>query len=569
MILDLFKKKEGEANKQSSSTPNQQAPPATLPPINKPGASLASQPKPAQNIQPQSPTIPPPITPPSAPITNTVTTQPKPVIQPPAQNTQVNTQVNTQSPAILSSASIDPYLPQIVDKVKNEFKDLKNEADKLKEVDFKLTQTTTTVKQFKDFMDDIQKRMEGIEKKAEQFSVALYELTTNEFNPFIAKAPPEGEVKIITPDKTAMIITPRENETNFAQNRIASKDSYSNPSPGLPLNHSLNNGAKETINVQRETINNSREAITGSKEAMGEADIKRLIEDNFKSIAKTMQQPNELKDPAPPIKTSIVQEPTPIVINGPREEIRIHDPLANKTENIVIKKQVREEENKFLDGMKSIPLGQNASFITPPEGKRIREKIVVEDVLNLPPENSTEKEVSERISFEETWNEPNPELLKQEQPTLHKSDIKEMLDKFMQKHKEEKEKQETSEREMRESRLQKESKDQRDFRAEKDTLLKRQDSDSRLFFEDEKKRITAQKLNNPKEYFWFISGHLAKNIPDLVAGIKQLDDNIIKQHFSNEKNDFANWIRYTFKSGVVADALQKCKTKAELIKVLS
>ncbi|MEM4260638.1 MAG: hypothetical protein QXG00_05360 [Candidatus Woesearchaeota archaeon] len=521
MILDLFKKKEPEANKPVSSGANSQPAPPTLPPINKPGAPTVSQP--TQNVQIQSSIVPPPIS--ATPASNIQTSQSKPSIQSQAQSTVTSSSVN----GILPSSSIDPYIPQIVDKVKNEFKDLKNEADKLKEVDFKLTQTVTTVKQFKDFMDDIQKRMEGIEKKAEQFSVALYELTTNEFNPFIAKAPPDGEVKIITPEKTAMIITPKESEIIPAQAK------------------SQANGMTNTA-----TINNI------PKEALENSDIKKLIEENFKSLAKTMQQPPVVQQQLTTERNSIVQETPPVVIAEPKEEIKIHDPLANKTENLVIKKQIREDENKFIENMKSIPLGQNAEYVTPPEYKRIREKIIVEDVLSLPPENSPSKEVSEKISFEEIWNEAKPEQLKKEQPTLHKSDIKEILDKFMQKHREEKERQEQEEK------CAMDSRDKKAFFAHK-----MQESDSKIQFEEEKKRIYNKKIINPKEYFWFSSGHLAKSIPDLIAGIEQLDDNVIRQHFTNEKNDFANWIRYTFKSNLVADALQKCKTKAELIKILS
>lgn len=60
---------------------------------------------------------------------------------------------------------------------------------------------------------------------------------------------------------------------------------------------------------------------------------------------------------------------------------------------------------------------------------------------------------------------------------------------------------------------------------------------------------------NPEHYFVLKNGGLIKSLEDLVLIIKTIDKDTFDYHVNNEKNDFANWIRYVFKAGRLSDII--------------
>jgi acetate kinase len=58
---------------------------------------------------------------------------------------------------------------------------------------------------------------------------------------------------------------------------------------------------------------------------------------------------------------------------------------------------------------------------------------------------------------------------------------------------------------------------------------------------------------NTEHYFVLKDGELIKSLEELVLIIKNIDKETFEYHVNNEKNDFANWIRYVFKAGRLSD----------------
>lgn len=53
---------------------------------------------------------------------------------------------------------------------------------------------------------------------------------------------------------------------------------------------------------------------------------------------------------------------------------------------------------------------------------------------------------------------------------------------------------------------------------------------------------------NPEHYFVLKNGGIIKSLEELIDVIKNIDKETFEYHVTPEKNDFANWIRYVFKS---------------------
>jgi len=60
---------------------------------------------------------------------------------------------------------------------------------------------------------------------------------------------------------------------------------------------------------------------------------------------------------------------------------------------------------------------------------------------------------------------------------------------------------------------------------------------------------------NTEHYFVLKDGELIKSLEDLVLIIKNIDKETFNYHVTNEKNDFANWIKYVFKAGRLSDII--------------
>lgn len=81
-------------------------------------------------------------------------------------------------------------------------------------------------------------------------------------------------------------------------------------------------------------------------------------------------------------------------------------------------------------------------------------------------------------------------------------------------------------------------------------------------------QITLFKNVSPEEIFHLDNGLKVSNIRDLVHQLELMNDKTFKAHVNEEKNDFANWIRYVFKDDVLANRLHKSNKKEEIIQIL-
>jgi hypothetical protein len=68
--------------------------------------------------------------------------------------------------------------------------------------------------------------------------------------------------------------------------------------------------------------------------------------------------------------------------------------------------------------------------------------------------------------------------------------------------------------------------------------------------------------------FGFSNGRTANNLEELYNILKDSDDKIFSEHVNNEKNDFANWIKYCIFHTSLADKLAMIKSRDEFLKIL-
>jgi len=61
---------------------------------------------------------------------------------------------------------------------------------------------------------------------------------------------------------------------------------------------------------------------------------------------------------------------------------------------------------------------------------------------------------------------------------------------------------------------------------------------------------------NPEHYFVLHGGKTIKDLDELVHVFKTIDKKIFDYHVNDSKNDFANWIRYVFKSRKLAEEIE-------------
>ena len=73
---------------------------------------------------------------------------------------------------------------------------------------------------------------------------------------------------------------------------------------------------------------------------------------------------------------------------------------------------------------------------------------------------------------------------------------------------------------------------------------------------------------NPEEYFHVHNGVVLKNLHNLIDLLEVIDDETLKFHVKDNKNDFSDWIKHVFKDNKLADNVKNAKTKMEMIKVL-
>lgn len=68
--------------------------------------------------------------------------------------------------------------------------------------------------------------------------------------------------------------------------------------------------------------------------------------------------------------------------------------------------------------------------------------------------------------------------------------------------------------------------------------------------------------------FYLRSGKSARNLKELLAGVKAMGNSEYNHHVNSEKNDFSNWVNDVLKKPQLAKKIRQAKTKAELVKLL-
>lgn len=71
-----------------------------------------------------------------------------------------------------------------------------------------------------------------------------------------------------------------------------------------------------------------------------------------------------------------------------------------------------------------------------------------------------------------------------------------------------------------------------------------------------------------EEVFVTKNNFKAKNIFELRKAVQEMNDDEFSHHLNNEKNDFANWIEHCLDDKILAEDVQKAKTKDEVIKCI-
>jgi len=74
---------------------------------------------------------------------------------------------------------------------------------------------------------------------------------------------------------------------------------------------------------------------------------------------------------------------------------------------------------------------------------------------------------------------------------------------------------------------------------------------------------------NPDQYFRLSTGKSLTNLDELKDAINAMPDDLFKQYVNDEKNDFANWIRFVFKYERIANAVGPTKSRNAFLDVLS
>src|SRR3989338_299566 len=72
----------------------------------------------------------------------------------------------------------------------------------------------------------------------------------------------------------------------------------------------------------------------------------------------------------------------------------------------------------------------------------------------------------------------------------------------------------------------------------------------------------------PRKYFWLENGVLIKSLNDLADALKNMDGDLFDRHVTDEKNDFANWIRNSLGNDSLASKVEKARKKDEMAHIV-
>jgi len=68
--------------------------------------------------------------------------------------------------------------------------------------------------------------------------------------------------------------------------------------------------------------------------------------------------------------------------------------------------------------------------------------------------------------------------------------------------------------------------------------------------------------------FWFHMHLYVKNLEEFCDGLRVIGDNIYEYHEKGHKHDMARWVREVVGDGMLADEMEKVKTREEAIRVV-
>lgn len=80
--------------------------------------------------------------------------------------------------------------------------------------------------------------------------------------------------------------------------------------------------------------------------------------------------------------------------------------------------------------------------------------------------------------------------------------------------------------------------------------------------------MPAFTLVDTKKFFYLKDGKALKSIPDLVAALDKMSDDVFNFHVAKDHNHFANWLKDVFKEEHLSDAMKKVRSKSLLTDLL-
>ena len=78
----------------------------------------------------------------------------------------------------------------------------------------------------------------------------------------------------------------------------------------------------------------------------------------------------------------------------------------------------------------------------------------------------------------------------------------------------------------------------------------------------------AMKEVPPEKAFYLANGKVLKSVNALKEELKVMPDQLFKVHVTNEKNDFANWIKYVFNDEKLCQDMLKTKDRMVIAKLI-
>lgn len=82
---------------------------------------------------------------------------------------------------------------------------------------------------------------------------------------------------------------------------------------------------------------------------------------------------------------------------------------------------------------------------------------------------------------------------------------------------------------------------------------------------DEKIKIDMLKEVPKENYFYLVNGTALKSLNELKAALVDMDNETFRHHVNEERNDFSNWVKYSFYAPEFAEEMLTIVTKEQLL----